>query len=292
MIGVSIGFLIVSESKATMHDIDDLVMDGVTPRGIMGPISYKSLPYPLVIGLTDEMNLGKPIPTNYQWLLRTQINAVIESVQHACDLEYPRDALQHITTTLHQSTGLEITDAWCLTDMISIRAGSDTLVASKLPIIRLLARYHAGWDTQVRNAMRTLPQQSVYSDVDPSSDFSQYVYYAEYYGLLERVDGDKLQMFEVISDEELEMLVGHADREVSDMPTLEQVMKLWIEQHANIQVITLLWWKNWKLIQWLIQRFEWQTAEQQQETIYTMLDAIQSNPDPVVEPLRAWLIRR
>jgi hypothetical protein len=75
--------------------------------------------------------------------MRYELQKMLSLVAQSCALEQNSQAIEHIRATVGEAESLQISDTRCLTDQLSTRSDSSTLIATKLPFIKVLARHHA-----------------------------------------------------------------------------------------------------------------------------------------------------
>jgi hypothetical protein len=152
----------------------------------------------------------------------------------------------------------------------------------------VLARHHAWSDSWVRERVRTLDLQSRFADSSTWWSRSQYVTYAEAYWLLGRVESDRLEPLQQITQSEYSNIFGVVSN--SDSIVLEDLIASWVDEYPDLKKAWRFAGKNWKLMEWLLREFQWASQSEQEKTIKKMLNAMEKNPDSLVEPLKERLI--
>lgn len=293
LIWVAIGFLLVTQSKAneTIFIVWDQSLYAI-PLSIQGPVN-SWIPKWFPISKFNDTTLSQDDTvlwrTNYEMRMRYELQEILSSVAKSCAFEQTHQAVEHIRATIGEWKSLQVSDTRCLTDTLSTRSDSSALIATKLPFIKVLARHHAWSDSSVRERVRTLDLQSRFEDSATWWSRSKYVTYAEAYWLLKRVDSDRLDPLQHITQDEYSNIFGTLPD--SDGIVLEDLIALWIGQYSELRRVWRFAGKNWKLMEWLFTEFQWASHSEQEKTLKKMLDAMKKNPDSLVEPLEERLIQ-
>ena len=73
-------------------------------------------------------------------------------------------ALKHMHMTLRSDMALAVTDTRCLTDDLASLQDAPDLIATKLPLIKLIARHHAVNYSNLQQTLREIPLHTSYND--------------------------------------------------------------------------------------------------------------------------------
>lgn len=208
LLWITIGFFIVTQSKAE-EEYNDILSTIPSPTlSVLGPENQSlHMVYPIQKSNVWSHWVFEPEWSKaYEYLLRKSLEDILNAVKESCWFSSQIESFEHITWVLESWINiLNITDAWCITSSLSDKYKyDDPLIATKLPLIKALTLFHAWNKTTIIESMRELPLESRFDDYSTRWSRSDYILYAEYHGLLEWVEWDRLDVLRGFSDWELE----------------------------------------------------------------------------------------